>query len=63
MFCEGLGYIGNPVTWAEVEQLRVAVITAKAWAALSLHDYIPALHYAEQVSCHSCHTSCHTSCH
>ena len=49
VFCEGLGYIGNPITWAEVEQLRVAVITAKAFTALSLHDYIPALHYAEQL--------------
>ena len=49
VFCEGVGYIGNPISWAEVEQLRAAVIAAKAWTALSLHDYIPALHYAEQL--------------
>lgn len=42
VFCEGVGYIGNPVTWAEVESLRVAVLTAKAYTALALGDYIPA---------------------
>jgi len=48
-FCEGVGYIGNPVTWVEVEQLRVAIITCKAYTALSLGDYVPAQHYAEQL--------------
>lgn len=42
VFCEGVGYIGNPVTWTEVENLRVAVLTAKAYTALALGDYIPA---------------------
>ena len=36
MFCEGVGYIGKPVTWVELEQLRSAVITCKAYTALSL---------------------------
>jgi len=49
VFCEGVGYIGNPVTWVEVEQLRVAIITCKAYTALSLGDYIPAQHYAEEI--------------
>jgi len=47
VFCEGVGYIGNPITWAEVEQLRAAVIACKSYTALALHDYIPALHHAE----------------
>jgi len=45
-FCEGVGYIGNPVSWAEVENLKVAVLAAKAYVALSLGDYIPAGQYA-----------------
>ena len=49
VFCEGVGYIGNPVNWVEVEQLRVAIITCKAYTALSLGDYIPAQHYAEEI--------------
>merc|ERR1719431_471337 len=49
VFCEGVGYIGNPVTWAEVEQLRVAVVAAKAFTALSLGDFIPAGQYAEDL--------------
>merc|ERR1719431_2224878 len=49
VFCEGLGYIGNPITWAEVEQLRVAVVAAKAFTALSLGDFIPAGQYAEDL--------------
>ena len=44
----GVGYIGNPVTWVEVEQLRVAIITCKAYTALSLGHYIPAQHYAQE---------------
>jgi len=55
VFCEGVGYIGNPVTWVEVEQLRIAIITCKAFTALSLGDYIPAQHYADQIL--SLHTS------
>ena len=49
VLCEGVGYIGNPVTWVEVEQLRVAIITCRAYTALSLGDYIPAQHYAEEI--------------
>jgi len=49
VFCEGVGYIGNPITWAEVENLRVAVLTAKAYTALALGDYIPAGHFAEEL--------------
>lgn len=49
VFCEGVGYIGNPITWSEVENLRVAIITAKAYTALALGDYIPAGHYAEEL--------------
>jgi len=49
VFCEGVGYIGNPITWAEVEQLRVAVLAAKAYTALSLGDFIPAGQYAEEL--------------
>ena len=29
VFCEGVGYIGNPITWAEVEQLRAAIVSCK----------------------------------
>ena len=49
VFCEGVGYIGNPITWVEVEQLRVAIITCKAYTALSLGDYVPAQHFAEEI--------------
>ena len=64
MFCEGVGYIGNPVTWAEVtsalsskyhhltskvENLRVAVLAAKAYTALALGDYIPAGSFASDL--------------
>ena len=49
VFCEGVGYIGNPVTWSELEQLRVAITACKAFTALAVEDYIPALHYAEQL--------------
>ena len=49
VFCEGVGYIGNPVTWSELEQLRVAIIACKAFTALAVKDYIPAQHYAEQL--------------
>ena len=49
VFCEGIGYIGNPVTWVEVEQLRVAIITCKAYTALALGDYVPAHVYAEEI--------------
>ena len=31
VFCEGVGYIGNPITWSEVEQLRMAIITCQAY--------------------------------
>ena len=49
VFCEGVGYIGNPVTWAEVENLRVAVLTAKAYTALALGDFIPAGQFGQQL--------------
>lgn len=49
VFCEGVGYIGNPVTWPEVENLRVAVLAAKAYTALAVGDFIPALGYAKQL--------------
>jgi len=49
VFCEGVGYIGNPVTWAEVENLRVAVLAAKAYTALALRDYIPAGAFANEL--------------
>jgi len=49
VFCEGVGYIGNPVTWAEVENLRVAVLAAKAYTALALGDYIPAGSFASDL--------------
>jgi len=60
VFCEGVGYIGNPITWSEVEQLRRAIITCQAYTALSLHDYIPALHYAEQLLTMTQLPSCYT---
>ena len=49
VFCEGVGFIGNPISWEEVEQLRVAIIACKCFTSLALHDYIPSLHYAEQL--------------
>lgn len=49
VFCEGVGYIGNPVTWGEVENLRIGVLTALAYTALALGDYIPAGHTAESL--------------
>jgi len=53
VFCEGVGYIGNPITWVEVEQLRVAIITCKAYTALALGDYVPAQHFAEEILSHT----------
>ena len=49
VFCEGVGYIGNPVTPSELDQLRVAIIACKAFTALALQDYIPAQHFAAQL--------------
>ena len=83
VFCEGVGYIGNPVTWAEVisqlsskyyhlpmkvENLRVAVLAAKAYTALALGDYIPAGSFARDLLARcslmpifrSARTSCNT---
>jgi len=45
-FCEGVGYIGNPLSWADVEKLRLAILAAKAYVSLSLGDFIPAGHHA-----------------
>jgi CCR4-NOT transcription complex subunit 10 len=49
VFCEGVGYIGNPVSWPEVEGLRVAVLAAQAYTALTLGDYIPAGRFAQRL--------------
>jgi len=45
-FCSGVGYIGNPLSWAEVEQLRIAIISAKSYVALSVGDFVLAGSYA-----------------
>jgi len=39
-FCTGVGYIGNPMSWSDVEQLRVAVSAAKGYVALAVGDFI-----------------------
>jgi len=46
-YCSGVGYIGNPMSWKDVEQLRVAVLTAKSYVALAVGDFIAAGEYAE----------------
>jgi len=47
VFCCGVGYIGNPVTWPEVEALRGAVRACQAYTSLALQDYMTALQQAE----------------
>lgn len=49
VFCDGVGYIGNPISWEEVEQLRAAIISCLSFTALALNDYISSLHFAEQL--------------
>eukprot|EP00088_Acartia_fossae_P026104 TRINITY_DN2686_c0_g2_i1.p1 TRINITY_DN2686_c0_g2~~TRINITY_DN2686_c0_g2_i1.p1 ORF type:complete len:648 (+),score=216.78 TRINITY_DN2686_c0_g2_i1:42-1985(+) len=45
-FCSSIGCVGNPLTWMEVDHLRLAILTAKAYVALSLGDFILAGNYA-----------------
>ena len=46
-YCSGVGYIGNPMSWTDVEQLRAAVLAAKSYVALAVGDFILAGEYAE----------------
>jgi len=46
-FCQTVGCVGNPMTWADVEQLRLAILAAKAYVALSVGDFLMAGSYAD----------------
>jgi len=46
-YCTGVGYIGNPMSWSDVDQLRVAVQAAMAYVALAVGDFLQAGQVAE----------------
>jgi len=48
-FCTGVGYIGNPMNRKEVDQLTIAILSAKSYVALSVGDFILAGEYAEDL--------------
>jgi len=45
-FCPNFGFVGNPMTWKELENLRLAILAAKAYVALSLGDFMMGGKYA-----------------
>jgi CCR4-NOT transcription complex subunit 10 len=46
-FCQTVGCVGNPLTWTDVDQLRLSILAAKAYVALAVGDFILAGNYAE----------------
>ena len=44
-----MGYIGNPLTWNQVEQLRIALLAAQSFVALAVGDFILGGRYAEDL--------------
>lgn len=48
-FCGGVGYIGNPLSWNQVEQLRTALLAAKSFVALAVGDFVLGGRFAEEL--------------
>ena len=48
-FCEGVGFIGNPLSWNQVEQLKIAVLASKSFVALAVGDFVLGGRYAEEL--------------
>jgi len=45
-YCASIGCVGNPVSWTDVDQLKMAILANKAYVALTVGDFILAGNYA-----------------
>lgn len=48
-FCCGIGYIGNPMSRTDIEQLKISILSAKSYVALAVGDFVQAGRYAESL--------------